>query len=316
MVELFTLGFTLALPSSVALVAQNVVSDWPALFALDPRVQNHVAVLALKTLRMKIFVHRSDPRCFGLSFLWYDWLCADAAKCRKFPCVAIWTIHLVCSVRGERLSFKGFATGLAVEAIGMKDAARNTDGVPINILVTFRALVHVTHVILLAEHLVIQLIIGAFYHLLAHAANLLGLLEIFFANWFVLKEEVGISQWLIADMTLHAAWMIIGIVVHHAVPHYLLFAHTALLLTSLVAFGTKSVFILREELPIEFFLTTVTAEAILVENLPKSSATIIRKIALAVIAGPCRFVHCFYCPVSDSRQDLRVTEILTGWSIA
>ena len=59
----------------------------------------------------------------------------------------------------------------------MKDAARNTDGVPINILVTFRALVHVTHVILLAEHLVIQLIIGAFYHLLAHAANLLGLLN-------------------------------------------------------------------------------------------------------------------------------------------
>ena len=48
-----------------------------------------------------------------------------------------------------------------------------------DLLITLPALVHVRHVVLLAEHLVIELIVGSLNDLIADTANLLCLLNQF-----------------------------------------------------------------------------------------------------------------------------------------
>jgi len=57
----------------------------------------------------------------------------------------------------------------------------------------YAGIVHVIHVVLLAVHLAIQLIIGAFYRVLAYATDTLAQLEISLTNWFVLKKQIGSS---------------------------------------------------------------------------------------------------------------------------
>ena len=107
---------------------------------------------------------------------------------------------------------------------------------------------HVGHVVLMAVDLVVELVVGSLYHIAAHTATALGLLEVLLADWFVLKEQVGVSQGLLADIALkrqsgelglrlelrltylHTARVIEGLVVDHTVPDYLLFTDTALLL--------------------------------------------------------------------------------------
>jgi len=76
-------------------------------------------------------------------------------------------------------------------------------------------------------------------------------------------------------MALHTVGVVVRVVVHHTVTHDLLFAYTALLLTSLVTFCTVSVVIFRKEFAIQFFLAAVTSEAILVKNFTKSCAAIV-----------------------------------------
>ena len=61
---------------------------------------------------------------------------------------------------------------------------------------------HVSHVVVMAVDLVVELVVGALYHIAAHTATALGLLEMLLADWFVLKEQVGVSQRLLADIAL------------------------------------------------------------------------------------------------------------------
>lgn len=109
---------------------------------------------------------------------------------------------------------------------------------------------HVSHVVLLAVDLVIELVVGAFYDIAADTARSLGLLVVLLTYWFVLKEQVGISQRFITNIALHTAWVVERLVVHHAVPDYLLFADAALLLGILETFSTVSIVIFRVEFAI------------------------------------------------------------------
>jgi len=54
------LGLTLVLPPPVALEAEHVLPDRPALLPLHPRVKHHPAVLTLEALWMEVFVQCVD----------------------------------------------------------------------------------------------------------------------------------------------------------------------------------------------------------------------------------------------------------------
>lgn len=190
LVGLVTLGLTLTLSSSVTLVAENMMPHGPTLLPLYAGIKNHVAVLALKTLRMKVLIHCSDPGRFGLSFFWYYGLFADAAAGSKLPCVTIWAVNPIFIVRGECLPNHAHITGLACKTIWMEDGPCYPDHFSFYFFTTFPTCVHVGHVVLLTEHLVIQLVVGSLNDLITDTANLLCLLKILFTNWFVLKEEV------------------------------------------------------------------------------------------------------------------------------
>ena len=56
-----------------------------------------------------------------------------------------------------------------------------------------------------------------------------------------------------------------------------------LLLQYLVAFGAKRLVILGKELPVQFFLASMTSETLLVVNLSKCCAAIISQIPFAVV---------------------------------
>lgn len=51
-------------------------------------------------------------------------------------------------------------------------------------------------------------------------------------------------------MALHTPWVVVGVVVHYAVPNNLFLTNTALLLIGLVTFSTVGIVIFRKELPI------------------------------------------------------------------
>ena len=61
---------------------------------------------------------------------------------------------------------------------------------------------HVSHVVLMAVDLVVELVVGSLYHIAAHTATALGLLEMLLADWFVLKEQVRVSERFITNMAL------------------------------------------------------------------------------------------------------------------
>jgi len=72
----------------------------------------------------------------------------------------------------------------------MEDGPCYPDDFSFNFFTTLSTCVHVGHVVLLAENLVIELVVGPLDDLLTNTTNLLCLLKILFTNWFVLKEEV------------------------------------------------------------------------------------------------------------------------------
>ena len=61
---------------------------------------------------------------------------------------------------------------------------------------------HVGHVVIVAVDLVVELVVGSLYHIAANTATALGLLEMLLADWFVLKEQVCVSQRLLANIAL------------------------------------------------------------------------------------------------------------------
>lgn len=109
---------------------------------------------------------------------------------------------------------------------------------------------HVGHVVIMAVDLVVELVVGSLYHRAANTTTALGLLEMLLADWFVLKEQVCVSQGLLTDIALHTARVVEGLVVDYAVPDYLLFTDTALLLGVLETFSTVSIVIFRVEFAI------------------------------------------------------------------
>lgn len=76
-------------------------------------------------------------------------------------------------------------------------------------------------------------------------------------------------------MALHTPWVVVGVVVHYAVPNNLLLTNTALLLIGLVTFSTVGIVIFRKELPIQLLLASMTSEAILVVNFTECRAAIV-----------------------------------------
>ena len=61
---------------------------------------------------------------------------------------------------------------------------------------------HVGHVVIMAVDLVVELVVGSLYHIAAHTTTALGFLEMLLADWFVLKEQVCVSQRLLTDIAL------------------------------------------------------------------------------------------------------------------
>lgn len=109
---------------------------------------------------------------------------------------------------------------------------------------------HVGHVVIVAVDLVVELVVGSLYHIAAHTATALSFLEMLLADWFVLKEQVCVSQRLLTDIALHTARVVECLVVDDTVPDYLLFTDTALLLGVLETFSTVSIVIFRVEFAI------------------------------------------------------------------
>lgn len=157
----------------------------------------------------------------------------------------------------------------------MEDTATSSDSMGFNGLVAFATFVHMGHVILFTDYFIILCIIGSFNDLATNTANLLNFLKVLLTDWFIFVEKVGSFQGLITDMTLHTVRMIESIIIDHTVPNNLLFTNTALLLTSLVTFGTVGVVVFGEEFTIKFLLTACAAETLFMKHLPKSSAAII-----------------------------------------
>ena len=62
---------------------------------------------------------------------------------------------------------------------------------------------------------------------------------------------LNVCKFVMRVNNLHTAGVVVSVVVDHAVPHDLLFAHGARLLVGLVAVGAIGLLIFREELSIE-----------------------------------------------------------------
>jgi len=148
---------------------------------------------------------------------------------------------------------------------------------------TLATFLHVGHVILFTVDLVSEGVVGARDHFLAHRTMLLGLLEISFADWFVLEEVVRMPQRLVAHVALHTIWMIVSVIVDNAVADYLLATHTALFLTSLEALCTVCLIILGVELSIKLLSASVATETFLVKDLSKSCTPLFGEIPFTVI---------------------------------
>jgi len=95
LVPVTLLRLTLVLPPPVALQAEHVLPDRPALLPLHPRVENHRAVLALEAMRMEIFVQGVDPGGLCLPLFGHNCRFTDTAVRRKPLRVILWTIEPV-----------------------------------------------------------------------------------------------------------------------------------------------------------------------------------------------------------------------------
>jgi len=165
----------------------------------------------------------------------------------------------------------------------MVDASSGSHCFAFNLRSTLATFLHVGHVILFAVDLVSEGVVGACDHFLAHRTMLLGLLEISFADWFVLEEVVRMPQRLVADVTLHTIRMIVGVVVNNTVPNNLLATHTALFLTSLEALRAICLIILGVEFSIKLLSASVATETFLVKDLSKCCTPLFSEVPLTVI---------------------------------
>ena len=92
---------------------------------------------------------------------------------------------------------------LTVKALRVKAGPCYLDVLPLNTAGALgTGVAHVSHVVLMAVDLVVELVVGSLYHIAAHTATALGLLEMLLADWFVLKEQVCVSQRLLANIAL------------------------------------------------------------------------------------------------------------------
>jgi len=118
-----------------------------------------------------------------------------------------------------------------------------------------------------------------FYHfsgnrLSALAATLLGLLKILLADRFVLEEMITSSQLDVANVALHAVWMIKSFVVDDTVTNNLLLAYTALFSVRLMTLGAIGIVVFREKFALQPFATVFAPEAFFVKHFAQSSTAI------------------------------------------
>jgi len=85
----------------VALIAEEVSFNRPALFASDSRLQNKGTVLALKALKMIIPVHCPQPWSLCLSFLWHNSLFAAGANHTELLGITLCAVNSVVGVQGD-----------------------------------------------------------------------------------------------------------------------------------------------------------------------------------------------------------------------
>ena len=69
---------------------------------------------------------------------------------------------------------------------------------------------HVGHVVVMAVDLVVELVVGSLYHIAADTTTALRLLEMLLADWFVLKEQVCVSQGLLTDIALKCVLVVLS----------------------------------------------------------------------------------------------------------
>jgi len=170
------------------------MADWPTLGPFDSGVKHLSTILAFEALRMKISIQSSNSWRFGLSFFRNYWLRAHRTNKGKQLCIAFWTVNPSFIICRELFSNQTFLTSLTFEACWMKTCSSNLDMFSFNWRIAPDAdVVHVIHVMLFAVHFAIELIIGAFYRVLAYATYTLTQLEISLTNWFVLKKQIGSS---------------------------------------------------------------------------------------------------------------------------
>jgi len=170
------------------------MTDWPTLGSFDSGVKHLSTILAFEALRMEISIQSSNSWRFGLSFFRNYWLRTHRTNKGKQLCIAFWTVNSSFIICRELFSNQTLLTSLTFEACWMKTCSSNLDMFSFNLRIAPNAgIVHVIHVVLLAVHLAIQLIIGAFYRVLAYATDTLAQLEISLTNWFVLKKQIGSS---------------------------------------------------------------------------------------------------------------------------
>lgn len=191
----------------------------------------------------------------------------------------------------------------------MEGCSLDFNNLPSYSVSTHSTALHILLVILFTEDLIIERVVGSFDHLPTLTAALLGLLKIFVTDGFVLEEMVGSPQLHVAYMTLHAVWMVVRLVVDHAVADDLQLTDTALLSARLKTFSTVRVVVFSVELPIHLLGAALTPEALLVVHLPEGRAPVLRQRPQAAVTIPCLFINCLNCSVSYFSLDLWIIEI-------
>ena len=92
---------------------------------------------------------------------------------------------------------------LTVKALRVKAGPCYLDVLPLNTAGALGTGVpHVGHVVIMAVDLVIELVVSSLYHIAADTTTALRLLEMLLADWFVLKEQVCVSQGFLTDIAL------------------------------------------------------------------------------------------------------------------
>lgn len=294
----------------VASDAQDVISPGVTLFSLHFRVQGHATVLAFKTRWVEIFSQCSEPRHRLFSRFGYDGLFAVGALDGLFHVVVLFAVNVHFVVGDEGFVRHLFSALDAGEAARMKAPTGDADDfAAADFVSASRATLAVGLVMLLAQNLVADVEVGTDDHRVANTAFFSTILEVDFANWFSIVNEILSPDSFPANLTL-ATFRVIRLFGQlHAVPLDRTLAHDASLLHFRVAFGAIWQSTSLEKLSLDFLLAGAAFEALFVINFTKSCASFVRDCLVALLALAYGLVYGFRGSVPDFGLDGRVLEV-------